>query len=583
MPHISTKDAANSIQRLLEINRFEQALVIVERMAQNVRKVQHWEELRSLIEKQFASEQYIHHQTLAPLYARSLLGSYELEHLKAFLDQALPIHQDLALAKLRVEQSMLDYVELRHQQAVDALEQALPYLQGIDRGIGLARLGMNRFKLGLNWQEPFLEMRQFLTGRALGIQLTNESGCYKQAGDLEKSITIIYEALPHLKQDNFIFANTQTALGLTLLRICRPEAIEHFEIAERITRGRLYKKLHAHIKKCMAAYYRTFGQWRKASELYKQCIQIAANPSSLDLAAKDEATLNLGRTLRLQGKPLAALKYLQEALPYYPLGASGVLIERAAAYLQLEMRENARECLQAATAPQAEDVHLKQILEAELHRQAGNPTATLEALLGVPTNQKMAREEASIWTDLWQFAAAHGMVIPEPIAAAQNHHIHLMNLGTPQVFFDSREVQQPPRALELLAYLSWHGGSSGIEDCIEALYPDSVGVVADYINRFERILETLRKAIALPEFIQRKNSAISLSQNLDWTDDAMRFVKGEDIAWRGIYLTGIRREWIDEVATHLEGLRLRRFPELELTEKDELRILQAAKQLQKNQ
>jgi tetratricopeptide (TPR) repeat protein len=583
MAHISAKDVEVTVLRLLENHQFEQAINLVERFANAVQKSQHWDELRLLIQNQFTPEQRLTDKKLAPLYARTLIGSYELEQLKDFLRQALAIHDDSTKAKLLLEQSFLDYVSNRFEAATLQLEQALPLLDGVDRGIALARLGMNCFKLGLaNWQEPFMQMRQYLVGRSLGIQLVNEASCYKQLKQIEKAISIYYEALPHLKQDTFNHANLQTSLGLTLLQLCRVEAIEHFEIAERMTRGKNYRKLHAHIKKCMAAYYTMVGQWSRAIGLYKQCIKIASNPASMDLAARDEATLNLGRTLRLQGHVTEALVYLQEELIYYPLGASGVLIERAAAYLQLGMLENAQNCLVLATQAKAEDADLKAILEAEMYRQSGNIPALLKVLEAVPMNEIMAREEAFVWTELWQIAAAHGMVIPEPIAQPSKHQIHLMNLGTPKLLLNNREVMLPPRAFELLAYLSWYGGSRSIQDCIEALYPKAVSSLGEYMDRFERIIETIRDTIALPNILQRRNSALELSQEVIWIDDALCFTQGQNIPWRGIYLAGIERNWIDDVALQLENIRLDRYAQTDLTESDELRILELAKRIQKN-
>lgn len=581
MAFISVKDAAQTISHLLLHQQTEHAIEIALRAAQSVRKSQHWAELRSMLELHFSDKERLIHASLAPLYARTLVGCYDLDQLERFLEKVLPIHTATTRAKLVVEQSFLLYVKTKFTEAQEQLEKALPLLQGIDRGIALARLGMSRSMLNLSdWQAPFVEMRSYLTGRTLGIQLLNEAACYTQAGQTQKAMTILYEALPHLKVDTFHFANLHTSLGLTLLRTCQPNAITHFEKAESMTRGVNYRKLHAHIIKCMAAYYRIRGQWSRATLLYQRCIKVATKAASLDLAARDEALLNLGRTLRLQGKPVEALEILQEDLNNYPHGQSGVLTERAAAYLQMGLLENAKSCLHLADAPKGEDAHLKSILEAEFHRLTSNNTAMLKALQTVPMTEKLAREEAGIWTALFTKARELGANTPEPLFEIERHEIHLENLGVQQVLHNGKAVKLPPKAHELLAFLSWHDGSSKIQDCIENLYNVGRTGQRQYQDRFEHVLQNLRAAFSIPNVVTRQHNALQLSTEIIWQDDAKHYLNGINIPWRGIYLAGIHNNWIDEIAIALENTRLNRQAE-NLLEDDEIRILELADRIRK--
>jgi tetratricopeptide (TPR) repeat protein len=579
MAFISVKDATQTISHLLLRQRTEQAIEIALRASNSIRKSQNWTELCTMLELHFSDQQRLNHVLLAPLYARTLVGSYELNQLEMFLEKALVIHTAEARAKLVVEQSFLLYVKTHFAQAQEQLETALPLLHGIDLGIALARLGMSRSMLGLsNWQQPFLEMRHYLTGRTLGVQLVNEAGCYTRLGQTEKAIAILYEALPHLSVDTFNFANLHTSLGLALLRTCKPEAITHFQTAERMTRGANYRKLHAHILKCLAAYYRMQGEWSRAILLYQRCIKMASKAVSQDFAARDEALLNLGRTLRLQGKPAEALEILQDDLSAYPHGISGVLIERAAAFLQLGMLENAQHCLHSAANDKAEDAQLKSVLLAELHRLTGNTQAMLAELSAIPITERLAREEAGVWLALFSTAQALGAEIPEPLFQIERHEIKLENLGVQRVIHNGLEIKLAPKAHELLAFLSWHQGSRNIKDCIQSLY--NVGLIENskYKDRFEQILENLRASFSIPNVIVRKHNTLSLSDNIIWQDDAKNYLNGLEIPWRGIYLTGIQNNWIDEIAVILENHRLEREPD-NLFDDDELRILELAERI----
>jgi tetratricopeptide (TPR) repeat protein len=579
MAFISVKDAALTISQLLLEQRIEQAVEIALRASNSVRKAQHWTELCSMLESQFTDKQRLNHVLLAPLYARALVGDYEMQRLETFLEKALAIHTLEARAKLIVEQSFLFYVKTQFAKAQEQLETALPFLAGIDLGIALARLGMCRSMLGLDdWQEPFLEMRTHLIGRTLGIQLLNEASCYTRLGQTEKAITILYEALPHLKVDTFHFANLHTSLGLALLRSCHPDAIIHFEMAERMTRGANYRKLHAHIIKCMAAYYQMRGEWSRAILLYQRCIKTASKPISQDFAARDESLLNLGRTLRLQSKPTEALDILQDNLEAYPHGFSGVLIERAAAFLQLGMLSNAQNCLAEAHMPKAEDADLKHILSAELHRLNGNTQAMLEELKAVPMTERLVREEAGIWIALFATVKELGAVVPEPLFQIVRHEIHLGNLGIPQVKHNGSEIKLPPKAHELLAFLSWNNGSSEIQDCIQHLYNVGLTEIGKYKDRFERVLEKLRASFSIPNLVLRQQKTLSLSTEVIWQDDAKNYLAGMNIPWRGMYLAGIHNNWIDEIAITLENTRLDRQAEQLLSE-DELRILELAERI----
>ncbi|MEY4532036.1 MAG: hypothetical protein RLZZ156_2759, partial [Deinococcota bacterium] len=470
MAFISVKDATLTISQLLLQQKPEQAIEIALRASNSVRKSQHWAELCTMLELHFSDEQRLHHVLLAPLYARTLVGDYELDRLEKFLEKALHIHTLKTRAKLIVEESFLLYVQTKFLIAQEKLEDVLPLLHGVDLGLALARLGMIRFKLNGEWKAPFLEMRNHLNGRMLGIQLANEAACYTNIGQTEKAIAILYEALPHLKVDTFHYANLHTSLGLALLRTCHPDAITHFQTAESMTRGANYRKLHAHVIKCMAEYYQMRGEWSRAILLYQRCIKTASKPISQDFAARDEALLNLGRTLRLQGKPTEALDILQDNLEAYPHGFSGVLIERAAAYLQLGLLSNARDCLSQADNPKAEDADLKHILNAELHRLNGNQAAMLEELKTVPMTERLAREEAGIWIALFTTAKELGAAVPQALFQTVRHEIHLGNLGSQKVLHNGLEIKLAPKAHELLAFLSWHDGSSEIQDCIQSLY-----------------------------------------------------------------------------------------------------------------
>ncbi len=577
MAFISVKDAAQTISQLLLHQQTDQAIEIALQASNSVRKSQHWSELCSILELHFTDKQRLNHILLAPLYARTLVGSYELERLETFLEKALTIHRLEARAKLIVEQSFLLYVQAKFLSAQEKLEAVLPFLYGVDLGIGLARLGMIRVKLNGDWKTPFLEMRNYLNGRMLGIQLVNEAACYTQIGQAEKATTLLYEALPHLKEDIFNLANLHTSIGLALLRSCHWDSITHFDTAERMTRGANYRKLHAHIIKCIAAYYRMRGEWSRAILLYQRCIKVASKPTSQDFAARDEARLNLGRTLRLQGKPTEALEILQDNLEAYPHGLSGVLIERAAAFLQSGMHSNARDCLQLADNPKAEDADLKHILNAELHRLNNNSKAMFETLKAVPMTERLAREEAAIWSALFRSAKELGATIPEPLFQVVRNEIHLENLGSQRVLHNGLEIKLAPKANELLAFLSWHNGSSEIQDCIQNLYNVGLDELPNYKNRFERVLEKLRASFSIPNVVIRNRNTLLLSAEIIWQDDAKNYLAGMDTPWRGGYLAGIHNNWIDEIAITLENTRLDREPE-NLND-DELRILELAERI----
>ena len=578
MTFISIKDTTQTISQLLLQQRTGQAVEIAVRASNSVRKSQHWTELCTMLKLHFTDEQRLHHVLLAPLYARTLVGSYQLDHLETFLEKALTIHTLETRAKLVVEQSFLLYVKTQFAQAQEQLETAVPLLAGIDLGIALARLGMCRSMLGLSdWQEPFVEMRTYLIGRSLGVQLVNESACYTRLGQSEKAIAILYEALPHLKLDNYQSANLHTSLGLTLMRSCKLEAMTHFEKAERMTRGANYRKLHAHIIKCMAEYYQMRGEWSRAILLYQRCIKVASKPTSQDFAARDEALLNLGRTLRLQGKPTEALEILQDNLEFYPHGLSGVLIERAAAFLQAGMHSNAQNCLSQADTPKADDADLKHILLAELHRLNGNTEAMLEALKAVPMTERLSREEAGIWSALFTTAQELGATIPEPLFRVIRNEIHLENLGSQRVLHNGQAIKLAPKAHELLAFLSWNNGSSEIQDCIQNLYNVGLAELPQYKDRFERVLEKLRASFSIPNVVMRQRNTLSLSTEIIWQDDAKNYLAGMDTPWRGGYLAGIHNNWIDEVAITLENRRSDRAPEN--FNDDELRILELAERI----
>lgn len=547
-----SSNATHTIQALLQAGREDRAIEIVLLAASKIRKAADWLSLKILLETQFHPQLRFGHPILAPLYARALVGCYELSGLEDFLRQALAQHRNNAAisAKLQLEQAFLKIVATAYVAAVKQLNQILPQLLGIDKGLGLARLGMAKSSLGhSDWLLPFIEMRQYLSGRVLGIQLVNEAAQHSQHGDSKKAQDVIQEALPYLVQDTYSYANAQTTLGLTYLKQCSPKALEHFQIAERMTRSKQYQKLHAHIIKCMAAHARVFSDWERALELYKRVIAVASKTASADLAARDEALLNTGRTLRLQGKPHLALGYLEQTLLYYPLGQSGVLVEQAAAYLQLGNIATAKALLQAATQPRAEDKLLKHILSAEALRQQGNLSAMLGELAQVDMTSALAREEATQWQALWEAAAAHGLVVPQPIFVPRKVVVHLQNLGVPKVLWKNQEIHLTPRCLELLALLSWHDGIYPVQDCVIALYGS---LEPENLDKFEQVLKGVRKAFALRTVVVRYKKNLQLLNQLLWIDDAKRVLDGKKVQKRGVYLQGQKREWIMKVRSLLE-------------------------------
>ena len=229
--------AATTAVTLIDHQRFDQALDVLERARNRLHTTEDWMHLRHPLEYAPASLR-THHPGWAGLYAHCLTGVRDFRTLLEFTDQHPAVFQGSNGAPVRLARA---WALLMRNQALEARSElllAIPHLTGTALGQAQRRLGYALQQIGQPSETAFDCAEALLKGRDLGLCLIDRADCQRRDGDMESARETLTRALAHLNSDLFHLAWAHYNLGEWFLETHPLEARHHFVHCERLTRHR---------------------------------------------------------------------------------------------------------------------------------------------------------------------------------------------------------------------------------------------------------------------------------------------------------------------------------------------------------
>ena len=537
-PRVPLNDALVSARALLDAERQDRALEILNLVVGQIQSRTDWLKLRVALEQGFE-----HSQTWTLLYCQALTGTRDstaqIELTNRYLSQQInhftsPILLERAWALLQLEQ---------YQQAFDLILNIVPFLTHVALGVAHRRSGLAKFALGLDWQTDFLQAQTQHTGRTLGLTLIESAGCYQRTNQPDTARDLLTKALPLLRGDAFHLAWARYNLGEIAAMTMNPDAERHYVLSEQLTRRDDARSFRSRA-------WQGIGKWRRYNQdllrseaAYRQAIRFAKE--SDDVRA---AHWSLGRTLRLNHQANEALEMLEIARQIQPINHN-IDIETAACWLSLNRTDSARRILEQQQVPDFEPYKsIYFLLNAELSRLEKLGMQTLKHLEHVRFDSASAREEIGFWQQLHTFAQLAGVEVPNFQKALANT-VQVDACGILQVRVNQIPIVLNPtgRLGELLALLLELDGFAHVETIIEHLYPSE-----NEPNRKKRaiwdLIKRLRLALGWHESLKVQGNTIKLDPNTTWHYDATQVRVRRQ---KRPFLEGIRSNWALEIAQEL--------------------------------
>jgi tetratricopeptide (TPR) repeat protein len=534
-----------SVRNAFRHNMTEQAARILHRAAYAARSVNAFRELRSSMEQLVPQVALKGHAKIALAYARSLAGSGDTSALLEFLNRVMPDFSGQERASLELYFASALQRTGNPKQALQRLAGILFDLEGIERGLAFAYLGSTLHALHHpKWFIPFQKMRLHLQGRDLGVQLVNEGHHWFLKRNPSRSNACFREAIPLLEHDHVNQAMARFNLGMNLLRECDLGASAELETVERSTRGVKYAQFRPRFLAGLAMSYSTQRDWPGAQRLYNRVLEI-----SNDEELRGEATLNLGRIHRLSGHPAQAINPLEQTLLGHPIHHDSARVERAAIHLIDSDLEAAQSLLDRALHPLGGDADLKKIVQAEIERRHGKLEKVRALLEAIEPQERVAREEAQCWPELWAQARVLGVRVPEPLPEQPQATIEVRALGKFCLTINAVTVECPPRVGEFLVFLLEQGGKATNESVMLEFFAERKGDVTQ--GALNDLTRRLRETLGLHSSVQSIKGERRLSTEVVWHYDVARLRNGELGQAQGLFLEGSTSAWVRRVRLRL--------------------------------
>jgi tetratricopeptide (TPR) repeat protein len=550
MVRVSVKDAQHSSNALLEMARYDDLSRVLKFAARDLDHHGDWPILQRLYER-VPQTQLIENDDLAVGYAKALVGSRQATSLLSFTDAALLGRVGESAARISLERSWAWLTTDQHQLAHDTLETIIPLLSGSDLGLAWFRLGLAAFPLGRPWREAFAKAVELLSGRDLGFSLQDFGYCLAQSGEVQEACIVWAEALKYFPRDQYRRSWLQYNIGITMLREGMPEAENFLNEADQLTRSSRAAGLRPTVLIGLSAARRVRGEWDRAEAAANTAYELATEPYD-----RQQAALALARSMRLSGRPVAALQHANRALEIMPDTAS-THVSIAACLLALGDADRARASLQRSGKAHSGFVRWFAILLwAELARRAGEFDTVQDSLEGLPITMIFVREELPAWSALFMTIKASGKAIPEPLPTVSSTVVDVQAAGVLKVFVNQQQISLPPtsRAAEVLAFILEQGGQTTLERLIDKLTPNAVGNLDKQRSRkaLWNAVNRLREALGWPESIQVFGGTYQLDVKSIWNYDINELRKGS-FSTTKLFMDGLYSGWVNEVRAELEA------------------------------
>ncbi len=532
-PRAPLLDSLNSTRALLHNQQTNLAQEVIQNAIDQIKTSNQWQQIKTIFD-----EFPFLVQSWQDIYCQTLTGIRNTNAILEFT-KTMPTDQTTAICLLERAWALLQ-VE-NYSAAQQILLQVIPHLSSDRLGVAHKRLGLAQFHLQLNWQNHFEQAASLLSGRLLGLTLIDHAWCAQQSGKLDSANTLLTQALPKLRGDQYHLAWARYNLGEITIRTMNPDAERHYLEAEKLSRQSEAKSFRSRALQGIAKWRRYNQDFTRAEAAYRQAIETAIEDN--DLRA---AYWSLGRTLRLQHRYQEALETLEHARQVQ--ATTGIEIEIAACQLALGRFQDFKSALHEPYRS------IGLILRAEFARQNKNGAMALELLAQVDFSSLNAKEEIRIWIDLRTFASLAGIVIPSASQPQQVNTVEVQACGVLQVVVNRSKIALKPtgRIGELLVLLLELGGFAHVEKIIENLYPtekeakNKKSAVWDLVKR-------LRLALGWKDSILVLGNTIQLETSTNWIYDVSL---ARDSKTPRAFLEGVRSDWALDVALELGTLGL---------------------------
>lgn len=518
----------DTVRFMLYREQYSEALRLFEQAANNIRQSRDW---RSLLEVFLVPRPNGLADFLVPaellrerdwriLIGRVLSGAREDARLSDWIERCLNATGQLE-PELEVLHAYVLICSARYAHASETLHRVLEHLSGPWLALAHQRLIWTAHHLRRPWDTHLEAARHGLAGRGLGLALLDAAECAYSDNDLALSQRLTLEALPLLRGDTLHHAQAHLRLGFDLLRGGDLGAETHFLRGYQETLKAEGKALRAKALNGLAALRRVQGEWRIALEYYRRASKAAIDAD--DTHELELASLNTARTQRLSGNPRAAIQTLETALRQGVKHPDMFRLELAAALLVCGETRTVSTLLEQSRDVYGADRFLYAILAAELARGNGQYGQVLELLRGVPMTERLAREEVTHFPELFAWAAAQGLHVPEPLPFPVKTVVRIVQTSRTklQVFVNERRVPQledTQDAAALLRLLRTPNTPVKTDDLAVAIFAleEIEQIESGFRDLTNKIVSRLRHKLGYPESVRHDRHAYWLDADTIW-------------------------------------------------------------------
>ncbi|MEF2278540.1 tetratricopeptide repeat protein [Deinococcus sp. YIM 134068] len=417
-------------------------------------------------------------------------------------------------------------------------------LTGHEAGLAWRTRGRAQAHLGREgWRAAFARAGRFVEGRALGLLRLEEGALLGRQGDQGGALGAYAEALPLFRHDPHHRGWTLHNMGLACLAAgAFADAEDYFTRLAAIRHGADATRARAWCGQ--AAARRALGEWSRAEALYRRAADEAERRADSDDLR--QARRGLGHTLRLAGRPHAALEPLVGAARTTPgdreTGTSWVYADLAATYAALGQAEQARAAL-ARTGPlDGEDADRARLVRAELARQGGDRGTALAGLEGLDPGTLWAREEAHAFPALFGLLSGAGRPVPAPLPRPTGTVVTVRAVGQPRVEVNGRRVDPGTLALVVLCALLDADGELLTDLLAEALEDHTPRPPRLARQRVSAAVRSLRDALGWPGSVENAPGGYRLDPGTEWRYDVRGALRA---GWPvEAFLSGLPLPWV---------------------------------------
>jgi tetratricopeptide (TPR) repeat protein len=535
---------------LLSEGRFEELSETLSIWVSKIRDLEDWKILLELLEP-ISKNEVFNSPKLTLVYAEVLAWNHQHDQLLAFTDQMLEQLTGEKLAYLLFFRSTGFLDRNDFSNTLVALETSLPYLTGEMRGRALSRMGFTLFKLKKPWESYFLEAKEYLAARALGLTCLNFGYCLNASQRPQEARAIWLEALSLLKDDPYSLAWLRYNLGASyFLNLELLEAERHFLEGQRLSSNLKTLSMQSNIQTGLAGVRRACGEWPRAEFSYREAIRLAR-----DSYDRVTALIGLARTLLFANRATEAIETLELGLTGDDLHNPDVQVARALVLLKLNDPAGARRALESMTSPVVgTNQWLESLCRAELARRDGRLEDAVKTMTGLPTETLHAREEVGQWPELFALLAANGLPVPLPLEYPDGLTVWVRACGSAQVSVNGRAITLAPagRVAELLVFLLESDCTATLEAIDAAFFPDATDPVSRRrANKAVwKLVETLRHALGWASSVIALGGAYQLDPTVTWQYDVTALRERGGTSKK--FLEGVYSEWALEVGHSLQ-------------------------------